>query len=693
MAARGGDDVWCEIRRRRVPDDDLVPADIFEQPADAGPATAAPETRHALPAAMPEVEFAVMTGGQGAPSSQKAAEAQPIVPKVAPQEARPAASMSPPIIAPRPASAYQAAERHAGFAPPGAFEAPTPAQARASFDETQTTEAPSITASGETGAAAERIASAAPRALTPDPEPSALESRQFIPRPGPLATERTPPPDSPTSVPEPPAPAPPVPAPAPVPRASEPVVQTPAPNVAAPEPLVSATEPVAASATAWKPPVVPTPPVERPSPVPPVRATAPPAAAAPSTPRPVSDRIVPPEVILPPPMLPSPTAEGAPMGRDSSRLQSPPPGRPQFGGLERLLRLVATRGASTLYLSSQSQPSMRVEGEVYPVEGEGVLAPNDVEALLLSVMPEPDHEALRAGAAADWTSEVTGVGRVRCTTFRDHRGPGGVFRIMPGRVASAEQLGLPRRVQALAIEPEGLLLVTGPRLSGKRTLISAFVDLINRTRRDHVITVEREISVIHPRINAFISQREARGGFDDMLAVAQAALREDPDILVIESLRTPSLVGVALEAASAGRLVIGGFPAHATTSAIDRIINACPPEHRRQLQQSLAETLRGVVAQVLVRRVGGGRLAAREVLLNTPAVAAAISEGKTSQLPIAIDGGRRYGMASMNDSLAGLVQKGSVDPREAYRAAADRMGLLAAFERLGLDTSFVERRA
>ena len=224
-------------------------------------------------------------------------------------------------------------------------------------------------------------------------------------------------------------------------------------------------------------------------------------------------------------------------------------------------------------------------------------------------------------------------------------------------------------------------------------MISAFVDLINRSRRDHVITIEREINVVHPRGSSFISQREVRGDDHDMLAAARAALREDPDVLVIEDLRTAGLMNVALEAAASGRLVIGGFSAHTATAAIDRIIDLYAPEHRRQVQLALADNVRGVIAQVLLKKVGGGRTAARELLLNTPAVSSVIAEGKTSQLPMAIEGGRRYGMMPLCDALVGLVQGGVVDAREAYRHASDRAGLLAALERTGVDISFVERLA
>jgi twitching motility protein PilT len=403
---------------------------------------------------------------------------------------------------------------------------------------------------------------------------------------------------------------------------------------------------------------------------------------------PPAPQFAPPQPVMPPP------AVVLPMARSPIRPDVPPPLAEQaLSGLDRLLRLAAARGASALYLSSAARPSVRVDGDIQSIEGAPVLGPNDVESLLLTLMPERNAEALRTGVASEWICDVADVGRVRCLTFRDHRGPGGVFRMMPVRAVTAEQLGLSREIQSLAIEPEGLVLVAGPRSSGKRTLMSALVDLINRARRDHVITIESEINVVHERNSSFVSQREARGGNDEVLAIARAALREDPDVLVLEEVRTAALINVALDAAASGHLVIGGFPAHNASGAIDRIIDLYPPEYRRQVQLSLAQNLRGVVAQVLLRKTGGGRLAAREVLLNTPAVASVLAEGKTSQLPIAIEGGRKHGMVPLNDALVWFVESGAVDPREAYRRASDRAGFLALLKRQGVDTSFVERLA
>jgi twitching motility protein PilT len=413
---------------------------------------------------------------------------------------------------------------------------------------------------------------------------------------------------------------------------------------------------------------------------------------------PISESVEPAYQAMPPPQA----RQAAPqpgvvlnMSRSPVRSEAPPSAvqDPTLSGLERLLRVSSARGASTLYLSSESRPSVRVDGELRMLDGEPLQVAGDVESLLLTLMPERSHEALRTGVATEWICDLEGVGRVRCMSFRDRRGPGGVFRLMPTRSASADQLGLSKHVQALAAEPEGLVLIAGARSSGKRTTIAAFVDLMNRTRRDHVITIEREINIQHERGTSFISQREVRGSDDEVLAAARAALREDPDVLVVEELRTGALMDVALEAAAAGRLVVGGFTAHTATGAIDRIIDLYAPEHHRQVQMALAGCIRGVVVQVLLRKVGGGRLPAREVLLNTPAVSSVIAEGKTSQLPMVIEGGRSYGMMPLNDALVSLVQNGSVGSREAYRHSPDRPAFLAALNRHGIDTSFAERLA
>jgi twitching motility protein PilT len=382
-----------------------------------------------------------------------------------------------------------------------------------------------------------------------------------------------------------------------------------------------------------------------------------------------------------------------PLTRTPLRADVPPPlAEPALSGIDRLLRMAAVRGASTLYLSSGTRPSIRIDGEVQTLEGAALMGPNDVESLLLTLMPERSAEALRSGAASEWISEFPDLGRVRCLSFRDYRGPGGVFRMIPPRTVTADQLGLSREIQGLANEIDGLVIVTGPRLSGKRTLMSAFIDHINRTRHVRIVTVEREINTIHERIGSIVSQRESHGP-EAMSAAVRGALREDPDVLLVEDVRAAELVNLAIDAAAGGRLVICGFPARGAAAAIDGIIDLSPPQERLRVQLLLAQNLRGVVAQVLLKKSGGGRLAARELLLNTPPVAGLLAEGKTSQLPLAIEGGRKHGMVPLNDALGGFVQSGAVDVREAYRCAADRQGLVALLQRQGIDVSTVERLA
>ena len=384
-----------------------------------------------------------------------------------------------------------------------------------------------------------------------------------------------------------------------------------------------------------------------------------------------------------------------PLTRSSVRADSParPLTSPRVAGLDRLLRLAAARGATTLYVTAQAVPSIRVEGEISAIEGEAVLESSDVESMMLDMAPERNRQALRSGVGTEWLCDVPEVGRVRCMSFRDHRGPGGIFRLIPARAVSAEQLGLSREILGLCAEPGGLVLVAGPRSSGKSTLVSALVDYINRTRSEHIITIEGEIKFAQQSRSSLVSQREVRGGNEEWLAVARGALRENPDVLVIEDLRSPELIELAVEAAESGRLVIGAVAANTAAAAVTRLIDQLPAERRGQMQLTVAEVLRGVVAQVLVRKSGGGRAAARELLLNTPGVAALIAEGKQMQIPLALESGRKHGMVPLNDALVAFVQSGAVDAREAYRKAFDREGFLNLLKREGIDTSFVERRA
>ena len=402
---------------------------------------------------------------------------------------------------------------------------------------------------------------------------------------------------------------------------------------------------------------------------------------------------------VPPPPEPEPEphveetrpAVVLPISRSPISAEPPPEIRTAAGTpLERILKIAAARGAATVYVVAQSQPVIRVDGEISVLDGEPVFTAAQVERLVMDLAPTRSRDSAAAG---EWMADVPDVGRVRCVTFRDHRGPGVIFRMIPPKAISADQLGIAPEVQALCAQPDGLVVVTGTRASGKSTLLSAFVDLINRTRSDHVITLESQIGFVHESRKSFVSQREVRGDSETAAHALRSAFREDPDVVVIEDMRTPEIVSAAFEAAESGRLVFGSVSAPSTVAALDRIIEMFPLDRRAQAQTSLAGALRGVVAQALLRKVRGGRVAAHEILLNTPAVASLILEGKTFQLPVALDSGRRHGMMPLADALASLVRDGTVHAAEAYRKAPDRDALLAALRREGVDTSFAERLA
>ena len=356
------------------------------------------------------------------------------------------------------------------------------------------------------------------------------------------------------------------------------------------------------------------------------------------------------------------------------------------------LRVAAARGASTVYVVAQSKPMIRIDGEIGPLESEPTLTAADVDRLVMELAPPRRRDALQNGPV-EWLCDVPEIGRVRCLTFKDHRGPGVLFRMFPPRAISADQLALTPEVQALCQQSDGLVLVTGARASGKSTLLNAFVDLINRTRSDHLITIESQIGFVHESRRSFISQRETRGDAELAATFARAALREDPDVMMIEDLKSAEVVAAALEAAESGRLVLASVPASSTIGALERLIEVFPADRRAKARTSLATALRGVVAQVLLRRVKGGRTAAREILLNTPAVSQLVLEGKMFQLPVALDSGRRHGMVPLTDSLAAHVRDGTVHVAEAYRKALDRAALVALLKREGIDTSFAERLA
>jgi twitching motility protein PilT len=376
------------------------------------------------------------------------------------------------------------------------------------------------------------------------------------------------------------------------------------------------------------------------------------------------------------------------------RVEVPQRGPQTPGSLvQRLLTLATTRSASALYLTSQAKPFLRVEGEMRALDSEPVLAAGEIDAVVLELMPESARQAYGRGEPTDWVSDFDGIGRTRCATFKDHRGPGILFHLISTRPKSADQLALAREIQALAAESEGLVVVAGPRASGKSTLVAALVDSINRQLSGSVITIERQIRIVHDNRLSLVSQREV--GDDDAAAigVVRAALGENPDVLVLEDVDAPEILRLALEAAGNGLLVFLTMTAPSTVGALARLVEAFPPEDRKRAQASLADRLRGAISQVVLRKARGGRIAARELLLTSTAVARLIADGQFAQLTVAMESGRKHGMASLNDVLLALVKNGTVDANEAYRKSDNRPGLMTLLGRDGVDTSPLERLA
>jgi twitching motility protein PilT len=316
-----------------------------------------------------------------------------------------------------------------------------------------------------------------------------------------------------------------------------------------------------------------------------------------------------------------------------------------------------------------------------------------VEATLAELAPEDLRESLRRGDTAEWALEFPGTGRVNCNTFRDYRGPGAIFQLVSVRPPTAEQLGLMPAAQSLATETDGLVIVATPRQQGKSTVAGALVDFINHRRHCYVITLERQIRVVHPQQAALVSQRAVHGSGDRAVATARAALAENPDVLVIDEVPSAEILQLAFDAAGAGALVIATVTAGSCVSALKRLVELVAESRRAAVHALLAARLRGVIGQVLLHRSAGGRVAARELMFATGPVQRALAAGQFGELPLVVERGQKQGMLSLNDSLVGLVRNGSVDVREAYRKADDREGLLRALRRESIDMTLIDRLA
>ncbi|MCC7518301.1 MAG: type IV pilus twitching motility protein PilT [Verrucomicrobiae bacterium] len=346
-----------------------------------------------------------------------------------------------------------------------------------------------------------------------------------------------------------------------------------------------------------------------------------------------------------------------------------------MAAIDDYLRAMPEHKASDLHLSSGALPMFRISGTMTPISDQAT-APETVLALVREIMPERNREEFEREHDTDFAYTIEGVGRFRSNAFMDRHGPGAVFRLIPSKIMSFAELGLPESLKKLCFLTKGLVLVTGPTGCGKSTTLATMIDFINENRNDHIITIEDPIEFVHPNKKCLVNQREVHTHTASFKRALRAALREDPDIVLVGEMRDLETIMIALETAETGHLVFGTL--HTTTAAgtVDRLINQFPAEQQPQVRAALAEGLKGVLAQNLLKKKGGGRVAAFEILMGSHALGANIREGKIHQIPMLIQTGRKEGMCALNDSLLDLLQKGLIDPVEAYQTAAAKEDLI-----------------
>ncbi|MBL8997616.1 MAG: type IV pilus twitching motility protein PilT [Gemmatimonadetes bacterium] len=358
--------------------------------------------------------------------------------------------------------------------------------------------------------------------------------------------------------------------------------------------------------------------------------------------------------------------------------------------MERLLRMLVEAGGSDLHMRVGEPPILRNSGEMARIEGQSKLDPSTLEALVTAIMPDRNRKEFAETNDTDFAYEIPGVARFRANVLRDRKGAAAVFRVIPSTIVTADQLGLTTEVQNLCYLTKGLVLVTGPTGSGKSTTLCALVDLVNRSRSDHVITIEDPIEFVHENKNCIVTQRQVGMHTGSFKSALRAALREDPDIILVGELRDLETVGIAIETAETGHLVFGTLHTTTAASTIDRLIDQFPADRQEQVRTMLSESLKGVISQVLCKKIGGGRVAAWEILLVTPAISNLIREGKTFQITSIMQTSKRLGMVTMNDALLDLVEQRLVEPKEAYMKSVDKGAFVNQLKAKGFDTAFVD---
>ncbi len=340
--------------------------------------------------------------------------------------------------------------------------------------------------------------------------------------------------------------------------------------------------------------------------------------------------------------------------------------------IDAFFKMMNDLGASDLHLSAGSQPVIRLHGDMQRVKYKA-LDHDELKKMLYEIAPETKAKEFEEKGDVDFSYEVPKMARYRVNFFLQRRGIGAVFREIPDKILTLDDLGLPPILKKMAHLPKGLVLVTGPTGSGKSTTLAAMLDYANRMRKDHVLTIEDPIEFVHEPIHCLINQREVGRDTKSFQAALRGALREDPDIILVGEMRDLETIQLALEAAETGHLVLGTLHTISAAKTIDRIIEVFPGNLQGQIRSGLADSLRGIIAQNLFKRVDkSGRVAALEILVATPAVRNLIRENKIYQINSTIETGRKFGMQSLDDSIMNLLKESIIDAESAYNKAVNK---------------------
>jgi len=344
--------------------------------------------------------------------------------------------------------------------------------------------------------------------------------------------------------------------------------------------------------------------------------------------------------------------------------------------IDKLFHILKERKGSDLHISVGAPPLIRVSGELTPVTN-NILPQNETKKLLYEIMTPFQQHRFEESLETDFAYAVQGLGRFRANVFMQHRGIAAVFRLIPEEIMTVAQLSSPPQIVNFAKLHKGLVLCTGPTGSGKSTTLAALVDYINSERNEHIITIEDPIEFVHKNKKCLVNQRELGAHTESFAAALRSALREDPDVILVGEMRDLETIQLALTAAETGHLVFGTLHTSSAAKTIDRIIDVFPSAQQGQVRSMLSESLMGVMAQTLIKRVGGGRVAAIEILVGSPAIGNLIRENKTYQIPSVLQTSKSEGMQTLDMALLELFQKRRISANDCIDRATDRKAMRA----------------